>query len=317
VTGNSTYVNGLACIPSTPPALTVDVEPGQIYSLSETDSTDYGSIPTDLRLIMQQGILADAITSGTPAPITIGDSVKYLIEAAFQQADGVQVNRTFLAAPSQLVDTQRQGLVSIITKAGVPAPTGTELTPTPDAGYIGLWVITVAYGQTTVTAPDIAVYPSAPFITEKLQDKISQTTADNRYVKVPTLGAAAYFWRGTGTSTGITTSPTVINLTQASGPLAWISGNKFQPTFACVATLSVFLDIIFDAAQAQVYELVNSNGQYFAQSHELPGSGSGQINASGTFSFNGTSDYVEVFGRTGFSTGSGTIVNFSAVIIAN
>jgi len=189
VTGNTTYVNALNCIPSTPPALTVDLGAGQIYSLQQTDPTDYGSLSADLRLIMQQGILADAITVGTPAPITIGDSVKYLIEVAFQQLDGNQQNRTFLAAPSQLVDTQRQGLVSVITKAGVPAPTGTEVTPTPDAGYTGIWVITVAYGQTTVVSGDIVRYPGAPFILEKLQDKISNATASTIYLTIAQAAA--------------------------------------------------------------------------------------------------------------------------------
>lgn len=49
-------------------------------------------------------------------------------------------------------------------KAGVAATTGTQITPTPDTGCTGLYVITVAQGATTVTAGNIATYANAPFL---------------------------------------------------------------------------------------------------------------------------------------------------------
>src|SRR6185436_19261972 len=100
VTGSTTSLNGFNCTESTPPALTVDVAAGQIYSLQETDPSDYGSIPADSADIMKQAILSAPTTLSTPAPVTVGHSVKYLIQIAYSQVDGVPVNRTFYSAPS-------------------------------------------------------------------------------------------------------------------------------------------------------------------------------------------------------------------------
>jgi hypothetical protein len=49
-------------------------------------------------------------------------------------------------------------------KAGTAATTGTQTTPTPDAGYIPLWVVTVPYGDTSVDAGQIVAAPGAPAI---------------------------------------------------------------------------------------------------------------------------------------------------------
>ncbi len=49
-----------------------------------------------------------------------------------------------------------------------PANAGSQVTPAVDTGWVGLYVITVNYGQTQITAANIAVYPGAPFIAFKL-----------------------------------------------------------------------------------------------------------------------------------------------------
>lgn len=58
----------------------------------------------------------------------------------------------------------RQGFVNLAAKAGIPAPTGTQAIPGADAGFVPLYVVTVAYGQTAIVAADISVAPGAPFI---------------------------------------------------------------------------------------------------------------------------------------------------------
>jgi hypothetical protein len=54
------------------------------------------------------------------------------------------------------------------TKAGTAAPTGTETTPAPDAGYAGIAVVTVANGQSSIINSNIAPYGAVAFIPAKL-----------------------------------------------------------------------------------------------------------------------------------------------------
>ncbi|MHA0110713.1 hypothetical protein ACXYUI_26650, partial [Klebsiella pneumoniae] len=53
-------------------------------------------------------------------------------------------------------------------KAGISATTGSQVTPSPDSGYVGIAVVTVANGQTTITSGNITAYTSAPSINSTL-----------------------------------------------------------------------------------------------------------------------------------------------------
>ena len=61
-------------------------------------------------------------------------------------------------------NTARVQRVALQLKAGTPAATGSQTTPTVDSGYVGLYVITVPYGATSITSADISTYPTAPFV---------------------------------------------------------------------------------------------------------------------------------------------------------
>jgi len=65
-------------------------------------------------------------------------------------------------------NTQRIQRVQLQLKAGAQAGTGTQLTPGVDAGWVGLYSITVNYGQTEVHGAAISVLPGAPFVSYKL-----------------------------------------------------------------------------------------------------------------------------------------------------
>ncbi len=79
--------------------------------------------------------------------------------------------------------TARQGLIQITAKAGVPATTGSQTTPAPDSGFTGLYVVTVAQGQTTILTGNITVAAGAPFITGTL-GALTQSAADLRYLQL-------------------------------------------------------------------------------------------------------------------------------------
>lgn len=174
--GSNTVVNGLSCTATSPASLAVYVNPGEIYSVQQTDSSAYSTLGTDTATILKQGILAAQTTLNTPAPGTAGQSINYLIQAGFVESDANSVVLPYYNASNPSVAwsgpansgtaqfTQRQDLCSVQVKAGTAATTGTQSTPAPDAGYVGLWVVTVANGQSTVTSTNISAYTGAPFL---------------------------------------------------------------------------------------------------------------------------------------------------------
>lgn len=177
IMGTSTYVNGLACTPTSPASMTVNIAAGEIYSLQNIDGTAYSSLAADTtHSILKQGYVLDAQSFTLTAPTTSGFSVNYLVQATYSDTDGGSTvlpyynasnPSTAWSGPNNSGSAQytvRQGICTVSLKSGVAATTGTQTTPSVDAGYIGLYVITVAYGASTVTAGNISTYANAPFL---------------------------------------------------------------------------------------------------------------------------------------------------------
>lgn len=137
-----------------------------------------------------------------------GQSINYLIEAQFQEVDSIPVVLNYYNASNPAVpfsgpgntgapqNTQRKGTVVVQAKAGTAATTGTQTTPAPDAGFVGLYVVTVANGQSSVTAANISTLSTAPFLTAGAgapttahvatnQQFISSTVLTNTALSVP------------------------------------------------------------------------------------------------------------------------------------
>ena len=181
ILGASTVASGLACTATAPASLNVQIAPGRLYSLQNVDNTTYSTLPADTtHQILKQGILADAALVGCAAPGTFGFSINYLIQASYQDTDSNIVALPYYNAqnPSQAWSgpgnngssqaTTRAGTILVQAKAGTAATTGTQTTPAPDAGFVGLYVVTVANGQTTITAGNISTLTTAPFLTQSL-----------------------------------------------------------------------------------------------------------------------------------------------------
>lgn len=177
IMGSLPLATGLGCSPTTPASLNVQISPGRFYSLQNVDGSAYSSLAADTgHQILKQGILADAITLPCPAPSTFGFSINYLIQIAYQDNDTDLVVLPYYNSnnPSQAYSgpnnsgtaqaTARRGQINISVKAGTAATTGTQTTPAPDSGFTGLWVVTVANGQSTITAGNINMYYAAPFM---------------------------------------------------------------------------------------------------------------------------------------------------------
>lgn len=179
--GTGVVVDGLACTQATPASLTVVVGPGSITQLSSVDATAYGSLPADVTdQIVKTGINLQPVNFALTAPASSGQAINYLIEAAFSETDTDPVVLPYVNAanPSQAFsgpnnagtaqNTQRVQRVQLQVKPGAAEASGMQTTPSVDAGWVGLYVVTVNYGQTAITSSNIAVAPGAPFLQYKL-----------------------------------------------------------------------------------------------------------------------------------------------------
>ncbi|WP_353192098.1 hypothetical protein [Pandoraea pnomenusa] len=206
VLGTSPIANGLPCTPTSPASLQVTIGAGEIYALGPLEATAYGTLPADTtHQIIKQGISLDPVLVSCAPPPTGGQAINYLIQVQYQDLDVSLDPTTGSAAPvvlqfynssnpsqpwqgpnntGQTSNTFRKGVVAIQPKAGIAAATGTQVTPVPDAGWTGLWVVTVANGQSTITAGNITPYAGAPILNETLTQKISQASGDVRYTLV-------------------------------------------------------------------------------------------------------------------------------------
>jgi hypothetical protein len=176
ILGTNTVVSGLACTPTSPtPDLHVTVGVGSIYQMDPTDQTAYGDLGVDNNNIVKQGILPTPIALSITPPGTVGFSQVYLVEAILNDVDAgpltlsyfnsVPPNAPFAGPANSGTSnfTTRTCPCVIAVKAGVAATTGTQVTPAPDAGYVGLYAVTVVNGQTQITSPNIVQLASAPF----------------------------------------------------------------------------------------------------------------------------------------------------------
>lgn len=177
IMGTNTYLHGLQCTASSPASMVVSVAAGEIYSLENIDGTAYSSLNADTtNTILKQGVISTASQFTLTAPTTSGQSINYLIQVTYSDTDsGATVLPYYNASTPSVAysgpnnsgtaqNTVRSGVCTVSLKAGVPAATGTQTTPSTDTGYIAAWVITVAQGATTVTAANISQATGAPFI---------------------------------------------------------------------------------------------------------------------------------------------------------
>lgn len=176
VIGTGPALVGLACTPGT--GLTVSVAAGQIYQTEAVDTAAYSSLPADSRTILKQGIVWTPTVLNCPAPGTAGQSINYLVEVGLTEADTNPVILPFYNASNPTVpyngpngsgvpsNTIRSDECVVQVKAGTAATTGTQTTPAADAGFVGIYVVTVAYGAASITSGNISLVSGAPFIQE-------------------------------------------------------------------------------------------------------------------------------------------------------
>jgi microcystin-dependent protein len=190
----TTMATGFAPAPTAPASLTINLTSGRIYQQSVMDSSAYGALPSDSSIVQQQGAApAQSVTLST-AGLTSGQSMWALVQAQFSQVDVVRtgdptggvINFWNAANPTQpfqgpnndgsSLPTERKATVSIQVIYGSPASTGSEVPPNPTSGWVPLYLVDLAFAQTTITSGQILVagpsvgsnvpsnYPGAPFL---------------------------------------------------------------------------------------------------------------------------------------------------------
>ncbi len=181
VLGTTTVVDGLACAPTQPASMSVSVGPGSITQLGAIDSTAFGSLPPlASNSIVRLGVNIGSTAFTLAAPSATGQAIIYLIQASLLEADGGAVVLPYYNAanPAQPFSgptnsgtaqmTQRRQTVQLVAKPGAAAALGSAVLPSVDAGWVGLYAVTVVYGQQTVSGANITVLPGAPFVNWKL-----------------------------------------------------------------------------------------------------------------------------------------------------
>jgi hypothetical protein len=177
VLGTTSVVDGLIGTQTTVPSLSINIGQGSITSLQNVDNTAFGSLAADTTdTIVKQGFNLTTTVLALAAPTTVGWSQNYLIEATFAESDTGSTVLPYVdaALPSSPFNgpanagtsqnTQRIQRVNLQALAGVAAATGTQTTPAVTAGWVPLYVVTVAYGQTTITTSQITLASGAPFV---------------------------------------------------------------------------------------------------------------------------------------------------------
>lgn len=182
---DSVVVDGLAVTQTSPASMQVNVSAGCILIKASVDATDYGSLTADTRQIMRLGELAADTLLTLTAPGVFGQSINYLIQVTFSEADDTPLVRSYYNAadPSAPLSgpagagttdyTVRRAAAVVNAKAGASAATGSQTTPTADAGCYPLAVVTVSYGATTITSVNISAigaYPQSPYLLSTLPD---------------------------------------------------------------------------------------------------------------------------------------------------
>jgi hypothetical protein len=166
IIGNGPSIAGLPIAPTSPASLQVTIGAGSIYVQATVDATAYAGLGTDPNSAVKQGLLSSPATLTLTPPATTGYSQVFLVQVAYSDVDSGATVLPYYNSANPSVPyagpnnsgasqfTQRNGVCVVALKAGIAAATGSQTIPSPDAGYTGVYAITLANGQTCTIHPD-------------------------------------------------------------------------------------------------------------------------------------------------------------------
>jgi hypothetical protein len=247
-----TYSQNISCTATVPPSLNINFGDGFIIQLAPVDATAYGPLPANTQQVMQLGYNQITTKLVNTGDIPVGDAKWALISVGFKQIDAIRAGdpnggilpyidinnptQPFFGPNNSGVpqNTVRQGIADIQLTYGAIAPGGSEVPPAAPPGYVGLFLIDLVHGQTTITNTDILVagpdayagYPQAPILAGLLNSHHSGATGQAPQIMLsandllipqevqgflPTAnmvassggGAVSCFYSGTGSPNGV------------------------------------------------------------------------------------------------------------------
>jgi hypothetical protein len=190
--GNNPVINGLSITPTAPASMQILSLPGSVTQIAPIESTPFGSLPQNTtETTIKMGILTTARQLGPLIPpATAGQSQVWLVQIQFLEADdpaSLMVLPYYNAANPNLAYsgpnnagisqyTVRDQTVAFNLKAGIPAASGTQTAPTADPGWLPLALVTLSFGQSTISSSNIvqhALAPRAPYRLPQLRPGFS------------------------------------------------------------------------------------------------------------------------------------------------
>lgn len=171
---------GLACVPTSAPSLSVQVGDGALYAKNTLDVSNFGPMGTNSNTIVKMAVHTGPTVFNFPNTLTSGESINYLIEAAFLETDDTpevvqyynknDPTSNFYGVNNSGASqyTIRRTKVSFNVLPGASDTTGTQIAPTPSDGFIPLWVVTVNYGQSHIDVSSIQKADGSNFAEDRL-----------------------------------------------------------------------------------------------------------------------------------------------------
>lgn len=187
------FVTGAGATEQTVPSLTINIAEGWIHQMAALDATQWGTLAADTSQVLRQGWKAAHTLTLNGGALSSGQSQWVLVQAKFTPVDEIREGDPDagvygywnsenplepLNGPNDSGDSQpsvRRGTMETMLRYGTPASTGSQVPPTPDTGWVPLYLILLTNGQTTITTAQILIagpsvgigvpsdYPRAPF----------------------------------------------------------------------------------------------------------------------------------------------------------
>lgn len=321
-----TVLGGFAAGPTSPASLTINLAAGRILQNAPLDSSAFSVLPSDSTLVQQQGVAAAQSVTLSTAALASGQSQWALIQAQFSQADQVRTGDPTNGVlqywnsndPSQPYQgpgndglagpTVRRGLVTLQVVLGTPATTGSEVPPNPSSGWVPLYLVDLAFGQTAITSGQILTagpsvgtnvpnnYPNAPFLAGLLNSHHGGTAGQAPQIKLNELAPVSSANTGGGIST---------QYNYAGNPNGFVAGN------AAVSGVSA-ADTCIDTADNILYFCsVTGNA---ASAVWNPTSGQGTVFAGGLTTGTANAQAISPVTPAGFALVAGYSVSFTPSI---
>lgn len=306
--GKGFVSNNLTCVQSPVPDLNINVSASMLTSNLTVDPVAYGSLGIDTDPLVKQGINTATTVIPLTAPATVGFSINYLIQAQVNEADTDVASRGFFNGTpppsSNPVAQRRADTITYVAKAGTAAPTGTQATPAPDAGFCGCFVVTVDQGQTAIVNADIVRYTSTgavAFLDNKLQDALTITQGDARYVLQSNSTNFKAVRLTNQTITTAVTTKILLNSTMFNTNSGFnTTTSRFQPTIPGYYSImgSANIDFVGSTSESVINLFIYKNGAEYSAANNQYLAGQAICQVADTVYLNGSTDYVEFYVMT-------------------